>query len=161
MFDGVSLAADLKGFFRPSGTLYVNYPSADAAIAAVERGLTQNAALPAPQRQALLEEAKQALAQAKPAIFPAAEATQAIVTPTIRRTGAQAQVDLRIVVPAGNARQDVKVVAVGPNGPATTVYHAQHAPGDTVSASATGTPPFVVQVYIAGVLAKQITVPVQ
>jgi hypothetical protein len=55
----------------------------------------------------------------------------------------------------------VKVVSVEPNGLARTVYQGSHAPGEAVSALATGTPPFVVQVYVAGALAKQITVPVQ
>jgi len=42
MFDSVNLAGDLKGFFRPTGTLYLSYPSTDAALSAVERGLAQN-----------------------------------------------------------------------------------------------------------------------
>jgi hypothetical protein len=161
MFDGINLVGDLKGFFRPTGTLYLSYPSTDAALNAVERGLAENAALTAAQRQEILEQAKQALAQAKPATFPADNITQAIVTSTIQRAGTQAQVAVRIVVPAGDARQVVKVVAVEPNGLARTVYQGSHAPGETVSASATGTPPFVVQVYVAGTLAKQITASVQ
>lgn len=161
MFDGINLVGDLKGFFRPTGTLYLSYPSIDAALNAVERGLAQNAALTATQRLEVLEQAKQALAQAKPATFPPDDTTQAIVTSTTQRTGTQVQVALRIVVPAGDARQAVKVVAVEPNGLARTVYQGSHAPGEAVTASAAGTPPFVVQVYVAGVLAKQITVPVQ
>lgn len=161
MFDGIVLAGDLKGFFRPAGTLYLSYPSAEAALHAVERGLAQNTTFTAAQRQGALEEARQALTQAKPAIFPPDKTTQAVVASTIQRTGAQAQVALRFVVPAGDARPVVKVVAVGPDGAARTVYERAHAPGETVSASATGTPPFVVQVYIAGVLTKQILVPAQ
>jgi hypothetical protein len=161
MFDGINLAGDLKGFFRPTGTLYLSYPSTDAALNAVERGLAQNAALTAAQRLAVQEQAKQALAQAQLATFPPDDTTQAIVTSTIQRTGTQVQVALRIVVPAGDARQVVKVVAVEPNGLARTVYQGSHAPGETVSALATGTPPFVVQVYVAGLLAKQITAPAQ
>ena len=161
MFEGINLAGDLKGFFRPTGTLYLSYPSTDAALTAVERGLAQNTALTAAQRAESLEEAKHVLAQAKPAFFPPAEGTETIVTSTIRRAGPQAQVALQIVVPTGDARQMVRVVAVEPDGPARTVYQAPHAPRETVSASATGTPPFVVQVYVAGALVKQITVPAQ
>jgi hypothetical protein len=161
MFDGINLVGDLKGFFRPTGTLYLSYPSPDAALNAVERGLAQNAALTAVQRLEVLEQAKQALAQAKPATFPPDNTTQPVVTSTIQRAGTQVQVALRIVVPAGDARQVVKVVAVEPNGSARTVYQGSHAPGETVSALATGTPPFVVQVYVAGALAKQITAPIQ
>jgi hypothetical protein len=161
MFDGINLVGDLKGFFRPTGTIYLSYPSTDAALNAVERGLVQNDALTAVQRLEVLEQAKQALAQAKPATFPPDDTTQAIVTSTIQRNGTQVQLALRIVVPAGDARQVVKVVAVEPNGLARTVYQGSHAPGETVSALATGTPPFVVQVYVAGLLAKQITAPAQ
>lgn len=161
MFDGVNLAGDLKGFFRPTGTLYLSYPSTDAALNAVQRGLAQNATLTADQRLEALDHARQAVGQAKPAIFPPDDATQAMVTASIQRTGTQAQVGLRIVVPAGDAHQMVRVVAVWPDGLAKTVYQGPHAPGETVSASATGTPPFVVQVYVAGVLVKQVTVPAQ
>ncbi len=161
MFDGINLSGDLKGFFRPTGTFYLSYPSTDAALNAVERGLAQNAALTAAQRLEVLEQAKRGLAQAKLTTFPPDDAAQAVVTSTIQRTGTQVQVGLRIVVPKGDARQMVKVVAVEPNGLARTVYQGSHAPGESVSASATGTPPFVVQVYIAGTLAKQITAPVQ
>ena len=162
MFDGVGLAGDLKGFFRPTGTLYLTFPSADAALNAVERGLTKNAALTAAHRQEVLADAKLALTQATPATYPSSEtATQSTVTSTVQRAGTQVQVALRIVVPAGDPRQAVKVVAVGPGGPAQTVYQGIHAPGQTVSASVTGTPPLIVQVYIAGALTKQITVPAQ
>jgi hypothetical protein len=161
MFDRVNLTGDLKGFFRPTGTIYLSYPSTDAALNAVQRGLAQNPTLTPDQRGEALDRVKQALAQAKPAIFPADDATQAMVTASIQRTGAQAQVALRIVVPAGDAHQTVRVVTVAPDGPATTIYQGSHAPGETVSSSATGTPPFVVQVYIAGVLVKQITVPAE
>jgi hypothetical protein len=161
MFDGVNLVGDLKGFFRPTGTLYLSYPSTDAALNAVERGLAGNAALTAAERLEMLEQAKQALVQANPATFPPDDTTQALVTSTMQRNGTQVQVALRIVVPAGNARQVVKVVAVEPSGIARIVYQGSHAPGETVSASATGTPPFVVQVYVAGTLAKQITAPAQ
>jgi hypothetical protein len=85
---------------------------------------------------------------------------RADVTSTIQRTGAQVGVALRIVIPAGDAQQAVKVVVIGPDGSAKTVYERVHAPGETVTASASGAPPFIVQVYVAGVLAKQVTVPV-
>ncbi len=159
MFDGVNLAGDLRGFFRPTGTLYLSYPSTDAALGAVERGLAQNVTLTADQRREALDDARQALAQAKPAVFPPDDATKAMVTASTQRTGTQVQVALRIVVPAGEARQTVRVVTVGPDGVARTVYQGPHAPGEAVTTSATDTPPFVVQVYVAGSLAKQINVP--
>jgi hypothetical protein len=161
MFEGVSLSGDLRGFFKPAGTLYLSFPSADAALSAVERGLAQNAALTDAERREALAQARQALAQAQPAAFPADTAAEPIVASTIQRSGTQAQVTLRIVVPAGAARQEVKVVSVGPSGAARTIYQRVHAPGETVSASVGDAPPFVVQVYVGGVLARQITVPAQ
>jgi len=159
MFDGVNLAGALKGFFRPTGTMYLTYPSSSAALDAVRRGLAQNTTVSDAQRLTALEQATQALAQAKVATFPPDDATQAVVTPTIQRNGSQVRVMVRIVVPAGEGRQAVKVVSVGADGHAQTVYQGVHAPGETVSASTTGTPPFVLQVYVGGALVKQITVP--
>ena len=117
------------------------------------------AALTDQQRREALEQARQAVAQARPGAFPAEIAAQTIVTSSMQRAGAQTQVALRIVVPVGDSRQTVRVVSVGPNGSAKEVYQGVHAPGEMVSASVTGTPPFVVQVYVGGVLVKQITAP--
>src|SRR5579864_8011854 len=70
MFDGVRIHGDLKGAFKPAGTLYLGYPSPEAALAAAERGLAQNTALTEPQRAALLDQARQALAGARVDLFP-------------------------------------------------------------------------------------------
>ncbi len=170
MFDGVRIRGDLRGAFKPAGTLYLGYPSADAALLAVERGLAQNSTLTDAQRAEALGRSRQALAKATLELFPSDEnaATpgqrggvpkRAAVTSAIRRTGTQAQVILRIVVPQGDARQPVKVVAVGPDGRPRAVHQASHTPGETVSVQATGTPPFVVLVYVGDVMVRQVTVP--
>ena len=86
---------------------------------------------------------------------------KADVTSTIQRSGAQAQVMLQIVVPAGDARQAVKVVTTGADGSTRTVYEGVHGPGERVSFLAGGTPPFIILVYVAGLMVKQITVPAQ
>ncbi len=177
MFDGVRIVGVLKGFYKPQGTLYLGYPSPEAALNAIQRGLNQNTSLSDAQRLETLEHVKQAIAQAQVTTFPTeaelaaasqptttqAPPTQADVTATIQRSGAfsQAQVMLQIVVGAGDAHQAVKVVAAGSDGSAKTIYEGVHAPGERVSASASGTPPFVVLVYVAGIMVKQITVPVQ
>lgn len=83
------------------------------------------------------------------------------MTSSIQQSGTQARVALRITVPKGDRQQPVKVTAIAPDGTATTVFDAVRAPGRTVSTSAVGTPPFVIQVYISGVMVKQITVPAQ
>lgn len=172
MFDGVRIQGDLKGAFKPSGTLYLGYPSPDAALAAIERGLAQNTALTEPQRAALLDQARQALTGARVDLFPpeaptapagqtTAPPAQATVTSAVRRAGAQTQVVLRIVVPQGPAQQPVRLVVVDADGTQHAVDLGTHAPGDTVSASASGTAPFVVLVYVNSVMARQISVPAQ
>ncbi len=84
--------------------------------------------------------------------------TKAVVTSTIQRTALQAIVALQIVVPGGDPRQAVKVVAIGSDGSPRTVYEGVHAPGETVTTQAAGVAPLFVQVYVAGVMVKQITV---
>jgi hypothetical protein len=170
MFEGVRLQADLKGAFKPSGTLYLGYPSPDAALAAIGRGLAQNTALTDPQRTALLDQARQALAGARVDLFPQDSGTagqaatppaQASVTSAVRRAGAQTEVVLRIVVPKGDAKQPVRLVVVDADRTQHTVDLGSHAPGDTVSASASGTAPFIVLVYVNDVMVRQITVPAE
>jgi hypothetical protein len=87
--------------------------------------------------------------------------TKAVVTSTIQRTALQATVALQIVVPGGDPRQSVKVVAIGSDGSPRTVYEGFHAPGETVATQAVGVAPLFVQVYVAGVMVKQITVPTE
>ena len=170
MFEGVRIQADLKGAFKPAGTLYLGYPSADAALAAARRGLAQNPALTDPERAAFLAQVRQAVATATVDIFPPEESAgpagrpgpipaKAVVTSAVRPAGPQTQLIVRIVVPQGDAHQTVEVLAVQPDGSRRTIYHADHAPGDVVSTSASGTPPFVVLVYVAGAMVRQITVP--
>jgi hypothetical protein len=161
MFEGIKVAGSLRGFFRPAGTLYLSYQSADAALEAVQRRLAGNTALTDAERADFLDQTKRAVAQAVPAPFPADNDTQAVVTSSIQQSGTQARVALRITVPKGDPQQPVKVSAIAPDGTATTVFDAVRAPGQTVSTSAVGTPPFVIQVYISGVMVKQITVPAQ
>lgn len=166
MFEGVRFAATLTSMFHPTGTVYLGYPSTDAALAAIRRGLAQNAGATDAQRQEWLAKAAQALAEARPAAFPPEPVSapagkppaQPVVTEMIARSGAQAQVEVTVVVPSGDPHQAVKVVAVGPDGAARTLYEGTHAPGETVTASAAGTAPFVVLVYVAGVMVKQITI---
>ena len=172
MFDGVRIQGDLKGAFKPAGTLYLGYPSPDAALAAVQRGLSQNAALTDPQRAALLDQARQALAKAPVDLFPpdaaalpagrtGAPPAQAVVTSAVRRTGTQTEIILRIVVPRGDARQPVRIVVVDTAGAQHATDLGTHAPGDVVSASGAGTAPLVVLVYVNNAMVKQITVPAQ
>lgn len=78
---------------------------------------------------------------------------------TTQPTGGQVTVALRIVVPAGDAQQPVRVVAIGSDGSAKVVYQGMHAPGETVTVSASGTPPIILQVYVASTMVKQIAVP--
>ena len=169
MFDGVRIEGDLKGAFKPAGTLYLGYPSADAAIAAVERGLTRNTALSAGQRAALLDQARQAAAGARVDLFPQEPSTtspgqpgaapaQAVVTSAVRQAGTQTQIILRIVVPRGPARQPVRIVQVDADGRQHVSDLGGHAPGETVSASASGTAPYVVLVYVNDTMVRQITV---
>lgn len=172
MFAGVRIQADLKGAFKPAGTLYLGYTSSDAAFAAVQRGLAQNSALTEVERAALLEQARQALATAAVDLFPPDETsgaarqrgappTQAVVNSAVRRAGSETQVVLRIVVPQGPARQPVRVVVVNVNGGQQTTDLGAHAPGESVSGLAAGTPPFVVLVYVNGLVVKQIAIPAQ
>ncbi|HEV2440697.1 MAG TPA: hypothetical protein VGX97_11615 [bacterium] len=172
MFAGVRIQGDLKGAFKPAGTLYLGYPSPDAAVAAVQRGLAQNASLSDPQRAALLDQARQAAARAPVDLFPpdatavpagqaATPPPQAVVTSAVRRAGAQTQLVLRIVVPQGAARQPVRIVVVDGAGSQRTVDLGMHAPGDAVSGSASGTAPFVVLVYVNDAMVRQISVPAQ
>jgi hypothetical protein len=161
MFQGIQLAGSLRGFFRPAGQLYLSYQSRAAALEAVQRGLAGNTALTDAERRDLLAQTQRAVAQAVPAPFPADDDTQAVVTSSIERSGEQARVALRITVPKGDAHQPIKVTAIAPDGTATTVFDAVRAPGQTISTSALGTPPFVVQVHISGVMVKQIVVPAQ
>ena len=172
MFEGVRIRGDLKGAFKPAGTLYIGYASPEAALSAVQRGLAQNTALTDSQRAALLDQARQALPQAAVDIFPADESVppagraaaapaQATVTSAVRRAGAQTQVVLRIVVPKGDARQPVRVIVVDADGTQHATDLGAHAPGDVVSASASATAPFVVLVYVNDVMVKQISVPAQ
>lgn len=170
MFDGVRIQGDLKGAFKPAGTLYLGYPSADAAVAAVERGLAQNAALSAARRTALLDQARQAAAGARVDLFPPEPSTttapghpgaapaQAVVTSAVRQAGTQTQVILRIVVPQGPARQPVRIVRVDADGGQHVSDLGGHAPGETVSASASGTAPYVVLVYVNEAMVRQINV---
>ena len=172
MFEGVRIQGDLKGAFKPAGTLYLGYASPDMALAAVQRGLSQNSALTDPQRAALLDQARAALAKASVDLFPADETAlpagrpgappaQAVVTSAVRRTGTQTQVILRIVVPRGEARQPVRIVVVDAAGAQHTTDLGIHAAGDVVSASGSGTAPLVVLVYVNDVMVKQINVPAQ
>ena len=172
MFDGVRIQGDLKGAFKPTGTLYLGYPSPEAALAAVQRGLAQNTALTDPERAALLDQARQAIAGARVDLFPPEAATapsgqtaappaRATVTSAVRRAGAQTQVVLRIVVPQGPARQPVRLVVIDADGTQHAVDLGIHGPGDTVSASASGTAPFIVLVYVNDLMVRQISVPAQ
>lgn len=172
MFEGVRIVGDLKGAFKPAGTLYLGYPSPDAALAAIQRGLAQNAALNDSQRATLLDQTRRALAGAHVDLFPvdtsgapaggnAAPPAQAVVTTALRRTGTQTEVVLRIVVPKGEAKQPVRITSVDADGNQHAVELGRHAPGDVVSASASGTPPFVVLVYVNGAMVRQINVPAQ
>ncbi len=172
MFDGVRIQGDLKGSFKPAGTLYLGYPSPDAALAAVQRGLSQNPALTDSQRAALLDQVRPALAKASVDLFPADETAlpagqtgappaRAVVTSAVRRTGTQTQVILRIVVPRGEARQPVRIVVVDAAGTQHTTDLGTHAPGDVVSASGSGTAPLVILVYVNNAMVRQITVPAQ
>jgi hypothetical protein len=172
MFEGVRIQGDLKGAFKPAGTLYLGYPSPDAALEAVQRGLAQNSALTDPQRAALLDQARQAIAGAAVDLFPpeqsalpggqtATPPAQAVVTSAVRRSGAETQVILRIVVPKGEARQPVRFVLVDAAGAQRATDLGAHAPGDVVSASASGAAPLVVLVYVNNVMVKQIEVPAQ
>jgi hypothetical protein len=172
MFEGVRIQGDLKGAFKPAGTLYLGYPSPDAALGAVQRGLAQNSALTDPQRAAFLDQARQAIAGAAVDLFPpeqsalpagqtAAPPAQAVVTSAVRRSGAETQVILRIVVPKGEARQPVRFVLVDAAGAPHATDLGAHAPGDVVSASASGAAPLVVLVYVNNVMVKQIEVPAQ
>ena len=169
MFDRVRIQGDLKGAFKPAGTLYLGYPSADAALAAVERGLAQNASLSAAQRTALLDQARQAAAGARVDLFPqesstavpgqpAAAPAQAVVTSAVRQAGQQTQLILRIVVPQGPARQPVRIVQVDADGTQHASDLGRHAPGETVSVSASGTGPYVVLVYVNDAMVRQISV---
>ena len=168
MFEGVRIAATLTSMFHPTGTVYLGYPSTDGALAAIRRGLAQNAGATDAQRQEWLEKAAQALAGAHPAAFPP-ETTSTpgkppahpVVTETISRSGAQAQVEVTIVVPSGDPHQTVRVIAVQPDGAARTVHQGSHVPGEMITASAGGMAPFVVLVYVADVMVKQITVPAE
>ncbi|MHB8731235.1 MAG: hypothetical protein ACYDAB_05535 [bacterium] len=170
MFDGVRIQADLKGAFKPAGTLYLGYPSPEAALAAIDRGLAQNSSLTDPQRTALLDQARQAAAGARVDLFPqeatavppgqtAAPPAQAVVTSAVRRAGAQTQVVLRIIVPQGPARQPIRLVVVDADGTQHSVDLGVHAPGDAVSGSASGAAPFIVLVFVNDVMARQISVP--
>jgi hypothetical protein len=172
MFEGVRIQGDLKGAFKPAGTLYLGYQSPDAAIAAVRRGLAQNAALSDSQRAALLDQSRQALASAQVDLFPADTGAapagrtaeppaQAVVTSALRRTGTQTEVVLRIVVPKGEAKQPVRITSVDADGNQHAVNLGSHAPGEVVSGSASGTPPFVVLVYVNDAMVRQINVPAQ
>jgi len=172
MFEGVRIQGDLKGAFKPAGTLYLGYPSPEAALAAVQRGLAQNVSLTDPQRAALLDQARQAAAQAPVDLFPpdttavpagqpGTPPAQAVVASAVRRAGAQTQLVLRIVVPQGAAQQPVRIVVVDGTGTQRTIDLGIHAPGDTVSALASGTAPFVVLVYVNDAMVKQISVPAQ
>jgi hypothetical protein len=97
---------------------------------------------------------------AAPAAQPAGPVpATAAVSWTTQPTGGQVTVALRIVVPAGDAQQTVKVVAISSDGSAKTIYQGVHAPGETVTVSASGTPPLILQVYVASSMVKQITVP--
>lgn len=60
---------------------------------------------------------------------------------------------------ASGVRQDVNVISIGADGQTKTAYENKHDGGDTVSVTVADTPPFVVRVYIAGTMVKQITVP--
>ena len=66
---------------------------------------------------------------------------------------------LQVVVGAGNPHQPVKVVVVGSDGSVKTAYEGAYDPGERVSESVCGKPPFIVLVYVAGAMVKQITVP--
>jgi hypothetical protein len=172
MFEGVRIQGDLKGAFKPTGTLYLGYPSPEAALAAVQRGLAQNAALTDPERAALLDQARAALAGARVDLFPQDTSTapagqpatppaQATVTSAVRRAGTQTQVVLRIVVPQGPDRQAVRLVVVNADGAQQPVDLGVHAPGTAVSGSASGTAPFIVLVYVNDAMVRQINVPAQ
>lgn len=175
MFDGIRIAGVLNGFDKPQGTLYLSFPSPDAAVKPVQAGLGQNSSLNDAQRAEALERAKQAIALAQVATFPTeaqlVAASQpvpaqtppprAYATATIQRSVGQALVTLQIAVGAGIEHQTVKVVVVGSDGAVKTAYESAYDPGERVSASVCQTPPFIVLVYVAGAMVKQITVPAQ
>ncbi len=173
MFEGIRMAGALKGLFHPTGTLYLSYSSPEAALQAIRGGLAQNNALTDAQRQTYLDQAQQALAQARMTTFPADQVfsagqdlpaqsgaagppAQAQVTNTTSQNGGQASVVVRVVVPAGPAQQTVKVVSIASDGSVKTIVDGVHAPGEVVTATASGTPPFIVQVYVNNTMVKQI-----
>ena len=100
MFDGIRIAGVLKGFDKPQGALYMSYPSPDAALKAVQAGLSQNSSLNDAQRSEALDQATQAIALAQATTFPTeaqltaasqpiraqAPPTHADVTATIQRS---------------------------------------------------------------------------
>jgi serine/threonine-protein kinase len=68
---------------------------------------------------------------------------------------------MQIVVPEGDRHQTVKVVEIGSDGSPRIVYEGVHTPGETVTTQAAGVAPLFVQIYVAGVMVKQIAVPAQ
>src|SRR5579871_421790 len=149
MFEGVAMAGTLKNMFQPTGTIYLTYPSTDAALAAIERGLAGNPSLTDALRQQYLADARQALAQASLSAFPPATATPGpsgtegaaparaeVASAVTYPSAGQAQIALRIVVPAGPSPQVVKIVAVGPDGSVRTILNETHAPGDVITTTA-------------------------
>jgi hypothetical protein len=170
LFERTRVAGDLRGAARSprdttipvSGTFILGFRGVDETRAAAGRGLAANTMLTEEQRAQLLERVTAALAQSQVADFPPEVAAapsfppeRAVVEHTVRREGERLKVSLRIIVPAGDAKQSVRVVAVGIEG-ARTVYEGAHAPGEVLSLEVEGTDPLIIQVYVAGKTAAQI-----
>jgi hypothetical protein len=88
-------------------------------------------------------------------------AQQAVVTWTKQPNGTRVRVTLQVVVPSpsvGSDRQAVKVVSISAGGQTKTVYEDTRTAGEIVSVSTADVPPFIIQVYVAGSMVKQISV---
>ncbi len=175
LFESVRLAGALRGdvgtpsytVISVNGTFFLGFRSVDEARAAAERGLAANSTLTEEQRAQFLERVTAALGHAQARDFPTDVAAadvaavpgtppdRAVVEHTVRREGERFLVSLRIVVPAGDAKQPIRVVAVGPEG-ARTVYEGTHAPGEVLQLEVEGTDPLIIQVYVAGKAVAQI-----
>ncbi len=128
LFESVRVVGELRGevgspsetTISVSGTFFLGFRSVDEARAAAERGLTANTTITEEQRAQFLEQVTAALSQVQARDFPSVVSAtpggppdRAVVEHTVRREGERLRVSLRIVVPAGDAQQPVRVVAVG------------------------------------------------
>lgn len=180
LFDSVRVVGALQGeegtpsrtTISLTGTVFLGFASVEQARSAAERGLAANPTLTDQDRAQLLEHVTAALAQAQAGDFPADVAAapgspaggaraigpppeRPVVEHTVRRDGERLRVSLRIIVPAGDAKQAVRVVTVGAEG-THTVYEAAHAPGEIVQLEVEGADPLIIQVYVAGRTAAEI-----